>query len=83
MINDNLDTIIVDQPRSGLDNKTFDSIIKIRPNKIIYISCNPNTLMRDLSKFKEDYNFDKIKLFDMFSYSEHVETVCLLKLKKL
>ncbi|MBR1413353.1 MAG: class I SAM-dependent RNA methyltransferase [Bacilli bacterium] len=83
MINDNIDTIIVDPPRSGLDNKTFDSIIKIRPNKIIYISCNPNTLMRDLSKFKEDYNFDKIKLFDMFSYSEHVETVCLLKLKKL
>ena len=78
-IKDKIDTIIVDPPRSGNDKKTIESIIKIHPSKIIYISCNPMTLARDINILKEYYNVDKIIGLDMFPYTHHVECMCFLK----
>ena len=80
-IKEKVNTIIIDPPRSGLDKKTMNSILNIKPQKIIYISCNPQTLIRDLLILKEFYTFDVIKLLDMFSYSYHIESLCVLNLK--
>ena len=74
--------VIVDPPRAGLDQKTIAAIIKMRPQKLIYTSCDPMTLARDLNCFKEDFNIIEITPFDMFPNTHHIECVCLLKLKE-
>lgn len=75
------DIVIVDPPRAGLDSNSINNIIKIKPNKIIYVSCDPVTLARDLNILKEHYDVLEITPFDMFSNTYHVECVCLLKLR--
>lgn len=80
-IEDSIDTIIIDPPRSGLTDEATQSILKKGPQNIIYISCDPVTLARDLSIFKGHYNVEKFYLLDMFSYTYHVESVCLLSKK--
>lgn len=75
------DIVIVDPPRAGLDNNSINNIIKINPKKIIYVSCDPVTLARDLNILKEYYDVLEITPFDMFSNTYHVECVCLLILK--
>ena len=82
-INDQITTILVDPPRAGLDKHTLDTIISFKPNKIIYVSCDPMTLARDLELLNKDYNIIEIKGFDMFPYTVHVETVCILNRKTL
>ena len=76
------DIIIVDPPRSGLDKKTIETILKLEPKKIVYVSCDPITLSRDINILKEKYEFKDIKLFDMFPQTFHVECVMWLCLKK-
>lgn len=76
-----IDTIIVDPPRVGLDKKAIDNILEINPNNIIYVSCNPVTLARDLNSLKNNYIINSIKLFDMFPNTYHVETVFFLERK--
>ena len=75
----NFDTLIVDPPRKGLDKKTREFILKKLPNKIIYISCEPNTLIRDLKEFESIYEVCDFKIMDMFSYTYHVESFCVLE----
>ena len=75
------DVLIVDPPRNGLDKITRNKIINSSIKKIVYVSCNPITLARDLKILKEKYELDQITLFDMFPNTNHVECVCLLKLK--
>ena len=76
------DIIMVDPPRKGLDNKSIENILKIAPKKVIYISCNPATLVRDLSKLEEKYEIDMIKPVDLFPFSKHCEVLTTLELKK-
>ena len=73
--------IMVDPPRKGLDNKTIENILKVSPSKVVYISCNPATLVRDLAKLEDIYEIKSIKPVDMFSYTSHVEVCALLELK--
>lgn len=75
----NIDLIIVDPPRSGLDKNSVNSILKISPKDIIYISCDPNTLMRDLKILSSDYNIKEISIADMFPNTYHLETIVFLK----
>ena len=75
------DVIMVDPPRKGLDNTSIENILKIKPRRVAYISCNPATLVRDLAKFEETYNISDIQPVDMFPYTSHVECVCVLELK--
>ena len=75
------DVVMVDPPRKGLDNKSIDNILKIHPKKVVYISCNPATLVRDLAKFEELYEIESIKPVDMFPFTSHVEVCALLELK--
>lgn len=85
LINDDgitADVVIFDPPRKGLDNKTIDNILKILPKKVVYISCNPATLVRDLTKFENYYDVLKIQPVDMFPFTSHVECVSVLQLKQ-
>ena len=75
------DIVMVDPPRKGLDNKSIDNIIKIQPKKVVYISCNPATLVRDLAKFEKIYEIKSIKPVDMFPFTSHVEVCALLEVK--
>ena len=75
------DIIMVDPPRRGLDNTSVENIKKVSPKKLVYISCNPATLMRDLAKLEDIYEIKNIKPVDMFPYTSHVECVTVLELK--
>lgn len=77
-IKDNIDTIIVDPPRAGIDHNTIETILRFNPQQIIYISCNIMTLARDLNILKENYNIEKVIGLDMFPYTHHVESLCVL-----
>lgn len=71
--------IIVDPPRKGLDNKTVENIAKIQPAKLVYISCNPATMVRDLAKLEEIYNIKTIQPVDMFPWTNGVESITILE----
>ena len=75
------DIIMVDPPRRGLDNTSIENIKKVRPKKVVYISCNPATLVRDLAKLEEIYEVKQITPVDMFPFTSHVEVCALLELK--
>lgn len=75
-----IDMIIVDPPRAGLDGKTINYIQKINPQNIIYVSCDPITLARDI-KLLKNYQLEEVTPFNMFPKTYHVECVCILKLK--
>ena len=75
------DVIFIDPPRKGCNNIAIETLLKIKPKKIIYISCNPATLARDLSKLKEEYEIKEIQPVDMFPFTSHVECCSVLYLK--
>ena len=72
------DNIVVDPPRSGLTIDGINDILKINPERLIYVSCDPMTLARDLKLLGENYEVKEVTLFDMFPWTYHVESVCLL-----
>ena len=76
------DIVMVDPPRKGLDNKSIENIMSIKPKKLVYISCNPATLVRDLSKLEGLYGVHEVIPVDMFPFTSHVEVCALLELKK-
>lgn len=73
--------VVVDPPRAGLDEKTIKEITKINPHTLVYTSCDPMTLARDLNILKYYFNIDEITPFDMFPNTYHVECVCKLSKK--
>lgn len=75
---ENIDTVIVDPPRKGCSDEVVQSILKIAPEQIVYVSCNPATLARDL-KNMEPYRIEDMVVVDMFPQTQHVETAVLLK----
>lgn len=83
IINDQIkaDVIVVDPPRSGLDKRTKDILLKIKANKIVYVSCNPLTLARDIKELDSWYDLGDITLVDMFPNTHHVESVCVLNFR--
>ena len=72
------DVVVVDPPRSGLDSTTIKRILDSRIERLIYVSCNPITLARDINILKDKYNLVSLSLFDMFPNTSHAECVCLL-----
>ena len=76
------DTIGVDPPRKGCDSKLLETMVKMTPKRIVYVSCDPATLARDLKVLSEQgYEVEKVCAVDQFSHSSHVETVVRLKRK--
>lgn len=77
------DLVIVDPPRGGLDSKTINYLKEMSPASIVYISCNPATLSRDLKELNSDYEVKHIKPYNMFPRTYHVECVTILCRKAL
>jgi 23S rRNA (uracil1939-C5)-methyltransferase len=74
------DAILLDPPRSGMHKNTVDDVLKLSPEKIVYVSCNPTTQVRDIKMLVErGYKLVKIKPVDMFPHTFHIENVALLK----
>lgn len=75
------DIAFIDPPRKGCDNITIETLLKIMPQKIVYVSCNPATLARDIRLLEGKYELKQVQPVDMFPYTSHIETVTLLTLK--
>lgn len=74
-----VDVVVMDPPRAGSSKEFLKSVAILKPNKVVYISCNPDTLLRDVQYLmKNDYKLIKIQPVDMFPYTSHVETVVLM-----
>lgn len=72
--------VLLDPPRAGLHSKALDALVELAPENIIYVSCDPSTLARDLKRLcNKGYQTQSIHAFDMFPQTYHVETVTLLK----
>ena len=79
-----LDVIMMDPPRTGSSEEFIQSAAKAKPDRIVYVSCNPETLARDIKTFKRwNYKMQEAWPFDCFPMTEHIETVCLLTQKDL
>ena len=78
-IDDAPDVIVLDPPREGVHPKALAKILDYGVENIIYISCKPTSLARDLVVMKEaGYNVERVSMVDMFAWTAHVESVCLL-----
>ena len=79
----NIDTILLDPPRTGAGKNTISKIVRKSPEKIVYISCDPASLARDSKYLQENgYILDKIKVIDLFPMTHHVESIVRFVLKK-
>ena len=76
--NNNYDVIIVDPPRSGLSKKVINFLNKSNAKKIVYISCNPKTLRRDIDLLN-NYKMVKLEIINMFNKTKHIECITLLE----
>lgn len=74
--------VIVDPPRKGLDSKTDQNLCNLKLDRLVYVSCNPATLMRDLQVLEDVYKIDSITPVDNFCYSSHIECVAVLEIKE-
>ena len=73
-----IDVLIVDPPRTGLDDAMLACILQSRIREMVYVSCNPATLGKDLGVLQKRYQVKKIVPIDMFSHTPHIESVCVL-----
>ena len=74
------DVLFIDPPRAGSTETFLDAAVRLRPERIVYISCNPETLARDLKYIrKKGYRAQEVWPVDMFPWTESCEAVCVLK----
>lgn len=78
------DVVFMDPPRAGSDEKFLSSLIKMSPKTVVYISCNPETLARDLAYIDKNstYKIQKIQPVDMFPHTAHIECVVVMSRKE-
>lgn len=77
-----MDVIFADPPRAGCEKRFLNFVLEHKPERMVYISCNPETLARDLAYLKQGYKVEKIQPVDMFPGTTHVEVVCMLSKKQ-
>jgi len=80
---EHFDVVFLDPPRAGASKSFLNSLLKLSPEKIVYISCNPETLARDLKTLTKKYTVKKIQGVDMFPFTRHIESVVLLTKEKV
>ena len=76
------DVVIVDPPRTGLDDQLLNTLLKVKPERIVYVSCNPSTLAKDIQVLSKKYKVEYIQPVDMFPQTSNVEVVTKLELKQ-
>ena len=77
------DVIVVDPPRKGCDEQCLSTMLAMKPQRIVYVSCDSATLARDLRILVDGgYELRKVRAFDQFAHTGHVETVCLMSRKE-
>ena len=81
-INFRPDVLILDPPRTGMHKDVLPQVLKLSPEKIIYVSCNPATMARDMGQMIEDYELVEIQPVDMFPHTYHIEAVGKLRARK-
>ena len=74
-----IDAVIIDPPRSGIDQNSLEYLLNKKIKKIIYIACDPSSLVRDYEKLKDLYDLKDLYLLDMFPNTYHLESVCILE----
>ena len=78
-----MDVLIMDPPRSGTTKEFIQAVNKLKPKRIVYISCDPSTQVRDLVQFKKiGYNFNEVFPVDLFPYTKHIENIVRLSYQK-
>jgi 23S rRNA (uracil1939-C5)-methyltransferase len=78
-----VDVVFMDPPRAGSDEKFLRSVLRLAPRRVVYISCNPETLARDLAVLTQGgYRAERAQPVDMFPHTNHVECVVSLSKKK-
>ena len=78
------DLVIADPPRAGIGRNTIDALVKLKPKRIIYVSCDPATLARDASRLvKGGYRLIQLTPFDLFPQTFHIESVSVFDLQSL
>jgi 23S rRNA (uracil1939-C5)-methyltransferase len=80
MTKGNPDLVIVDPPRSGMHRKVIDTLLSVKPGKIVYVSCNTATQARDVNLLSDKYRIRKIQPVDMFPHTHHIENIILLEI---
>ena len=74
-------TVILDPPRAGCDEKLINKILEVKPKSVIYLSCNPATQARDVKMLLDEYKIDDVKVFNFFPRTPHIENLVILSLK--
>ncbi len=80
-IEEKIHILILDPPRLGLANRTIDRVAAMMPERIVYISCNPSTLARDLKKLSSQYDIESVRMIDFFPHTFHIESLVFLRLR--
>ena len=79
---EHVDVLFMDPPRKGSDERFLNALLKLKPSRVVYVSCDPSTLARDVAYISQSYKIESIQPMDMFPQSFHVETVVSLRLRK-
>jgi 23S rRNA (uracil1939-C5)-methyltransferase len=80
--NEHVDVLFMDPPRKGSDERCLDAVCKLAPERIVYVSCDPSTLARDVAYLSKKYKLITVQPVDMFPHTMHVESVASLELKE-
>ncbi|GAG08782.1 unnamed protein product, partial [marine sediment metagenome] len=78
MVSQRPDVLVIDPPRAGMHPDVAKQVLALLPERIVYISCNPATLARDLVLLKETYQIQEVQPVDMFPHTHHIESVARL-----
>ena len=79
---EHVDVLFMDPPRKGSDERFLNALLKLKPSRVVYVSCDPSTLARDVAYISKSYEVESIQPVDMFPQSFHVETVAMLSLRE-
>ena len=78
MQREHFDVVFTDPPRSGMSMGFIKTLLQMKPSEIVYISCNPETMKRDLYYFKDRYYIGNIRFYDQFAFTDHLERLLVL-----